>query len=106
MLKGTTYNTAFFIDILMPRLIENIASKNRRETLKGWMIHLADAPSHNSRPSQECVNAFKAEQLPDRADSPEVVPTDFVCLREIKKISDYNCASQPDLLKPIAEIFG
>jgi hypothetical protein len=33
--KGTTYNSAFFTDVVMLSLIENIRSQTRRKTLKG-----------------------------------------------------------------------
>jgi hypothetical protein len=50
--KGSTYNTAFFSDQVVPSLVEGITSRGRRKTLKGFMVHRDNASPHNSRRSQ------------------------------------------------------
>jgi hypothetical protein len=52
--KGTTYNIAFFIDVFMPNLIENVRSRTRKKTLKIWLIDTDSARPHNSQRAQRC----------------------------------------------------
>jgi hypothetical protein len=100
------YNVAFFTDTVMPSLIENIISRSRRKKLKGWVIHIDNVRLHNLRISQECTIAAKAERLPRPAYSADVTPSDFFLFEMSKKMSDYNDASWPDLLKTPAELFS
>jgi hypothetical protein len=44
-------------------LVAHIASHRRRKTLKGFMIYLDNAPAHNSRRSQTCIEATRDELL-------------------------------------------
>jgi hypothetical protein len=44
--KGTMCDTAFFTKVVIPGLIENITSRNRRKTLKGCVICMNNATSH------------------------------------------------------------
>jgi hypothetical protein len=41
--KGTADNTAFFIDVVLPSLIENDQSQTRQKTPKGRSIHMNNA---------------------------------------------------------------
>jgi hypothetical protein len=101
------YNTALFIDGVMPSLIENITSRSRRKTFKGWLIHTANARPHHSSLSHERIRAAKAEWLPHPAYSTDIAPSDFFLFGFIKgKISDCHYQSRQDLLKMIAEIFS
>jgi hypothetical protein len=97
---------AFFTDVVMPNLMKYIPSRSRKKMLKGQVIHIDNAHSHNSKLSQECMSAFKAEQLLHLADGPGISASYFFLFGCIKEtMSDDNCASLPDLLKTIAEIF-
>jgi hypothetical protein len=103
--RCTTEHSSF--DVIMPGLVENITSWSRRNTLKGWAIHMDKARPHNSRLSQGCNRTSKAERLSHPADGLVIVPSDFLLLRSIKKqMSDCSCASLPNLLKTIAEFFS
>jgi hypothetical protein len=57
------HNIAFFTDVVMPSLIENITSGSTRKALKKWVIHIDKACPHDSRSSQECIIASKSERL-------------------------------------------
>jgi hypothetical protein len=59
--------TAFFIDAIMPFLIENIQSQTRRKRLKCWSIHMDNARLHNPARAQSCIEASRAERLPHSA---------------------------------------
>jgi hypothetical protein len=105
--KGTTYNIAFFIDVVTPSLIENIMSRSRRKILKGCVIRMDSTCLHNSRLSQECVRASKAERLWHSAYGMNTAPSDFFLFGHVKeKMSEYNSACQPDALKTIAKMFS
>jgi hypothetical protein len=62
---------------------------------------------HNSRLFQQWIKAFKAEQLPHPAYSPESAPSGFFLFGYIKgEVSHYNCESPQDFLKLIGEFFS
>jgi hypothetical protein len=83
--NGTAYNTTLFTDVVMPGPIENMASKSRRKTLKGWVIHMDKTRPHNSKLSQECIKASKAGRLSHPVYSPVIVQTDFLLLESLKE---------------------
>jgi hypothetical protein len=97
---------AFFIDAVMPSLIENVWSWTGRKILKHWLIHMDDMRPHNSGCAQRWIQASRAEPLPHPAHSPDLALSDFVLFGSINgKLSDYNCKSRTDLLNAITEIF-
>jgi hypothetical protein len=73
-----------FTDVVLPSLTENITLRSRG-LLKGWAIHMENAGPHNSRLSQWCVRAFKAERLSHPASSPNIAPSDFSRFGHIKE---------------------
>jgi hypothetical protein len=83
--KVTAYNTTLFTDVVMPGSIENMTLGSRRKTLKGWVIHMDKARPHNSKLSQECIGASKAERLSHPVYSPVIVQTDFLLLESLKE---------------------
>jgi hypothetical protein len=85
VLKGTAYNATLFTDVVMPGPIENMTSRSRRKTSKGWVIHVDKMCPHNSKLSQECIKAFKAERLSHPVYSPVIVQTDFLFLGSLKE---------------------
>jgi hypothetical protein len=74
----------FFTDVVMPSLIDNIPSRSHEKTLKRWLIHVDNARPHKLRLSQKCNRAFKAEWLARPVYNPEVAPSDFFLLGDIK----------------------
>jgi hypothetical protein len=105
-LKETPFNTTFFTAVVMLGLIKKATSRSRRKMLEGRMIHADNAHSHNSRLSQECISASKAERLPHPVYSLDIAPSDFFFGHLKETVCDDNCASQPYLLKTIAEFFS
>jgi hypothetical protein len=75
VLKETTYNKGLFADAVMHGLIENVRSRTRRTTLKGWLIHMDNARPHSSGRAQRGINASTAEFLSYPAYSPELART-------------------------------
>jgi hypothetical protein len=80
------YDTAFFIDVVMPDLIEHITLRSCGKTLKGYVIHTDKASPCHVKSFQECVSAFKVERLPHPAHSPEIVPSEFLLFGHIKNV--------------------
>jgi hypothetical protein len=106
MPKGTTYNTVFFTDAVMPSLIENVQSRTGRKTSKSWLVHMDSARLHNFGGTQRCTEASRAERLPHPVDSPDLASYDFFLFRYIKgQLFDYNCERREDLLNAITEVF-
>jgi hypothetical protein len=70
--KGTMCNTAFFIDAVMPSLIENVRSRTRKETLKGWLIHMENARPRNLGRAQRCIEASRTKRLVHPVYSPDL----------------------------------
>jgi histone-lysine N-methyltransferase SETMAR len=107
MPKGTKYNTDFFYNEVMPSLKCDIASRGRRETLRGLFIYMDNARLHNSGRAQECIRASKAERLPHPAYSPDLAPSDFFLFEDLKeKLTDYNRGPWEQLKEAIIEIFN
>jgi transposase len=77
VLPGMKSNNSFFCDVVMAGLIQNMISSGRRKTFNLFFIHLDTARPHNSKQSQECIQASKAKPLPHSVDSPDLAPSDF-----------------------------
>jgi transposase len=93
--KGTTYDTAFLCDIVVPSVVADITSRGRRKTLKGFMIHLDNAPTQKSRRSPACIEATPAVRLPHPAYSPDHAPSDFFSLWIYQRRTDGACLHNP-----------
>jgi hypothetical protein len=64
------------------------------------------AGPHNSRRTQRCVRASRAQRLPHPAHSSDLAPGDFVLLGCIQgKLSNSKCESREDLSNAMTEIF-
>jgi hypothetical protein len=62
--SGMKYNSSFSCDVVMPDLIQNITSKNRRKTVKIFFIHLDNVCRLKYMQFQECIQASEAKCLP------------------------------------------
>jgi hypothetical protein len=71
------------------------------------MIHLDNASPHNSRRSQECLEAHRVTRLQRPAYSHNFAPTDFFSFGYLKeKLSGFNCRSLEELKSAIASNFN
>jgi hypothetical protein len=105
--KGTTYNTTFFCDVVIPDLLENIGAGSRRRTLKGIVKHLDDARPRNSKKSNECLTEFRARRVPHPAYRPDLAPSDFFLFGTVKaELQNYEIHSREDLISAIMTVFG
>jgi hypothetical protein len=74
MVKGITYNSAFFCDCVVSDLVENFCADRHKNTLKGIVVHLDNAHPHNSKQSCQSLEGFHAHRIPDLAYS-QALPT-------------------------------
>jgi hypothetical protein len=90
--KGNTYNIAFFSRQGVRSSIHGITFHGRRKTLERFPIDLDNASPHNSRKSQELLEANRATRVQHRAHGPDPAPSDlFLCGCLGKKLTDYDC---------------
>jgi hypothetical protein len=62
--KGMKYNITFFIESVVPNLVEHSCQESRRKTLQDMMVHLDSARPHNSRKGEAALTATKSRQIP------------------------------------------
>jgi histone-lysine N-methyltransferase SETMAR len=94
-------------DVVMPGLIQNTISNNRRKTLKLFFTHLDNARLHNSKKSLECIQASKAKRLPHPVYSPDLAPSDFFFFGSLKeKLTTFHCTTRDELKSAIITIFN
>jgi hypothetical protein len=90
----------------MPGLLPNITSNKRRKTLRLFFIYFDNARPHNSKESQECIQAAKAKRLPHPVDSPDDAPSDFSLFGSLtEKLTTFHCTTRGDLKSAIITIF-
>jgi hypothetical protein len=71
------------------------------------MIHYDNASPHNSRQSQECLEAQRVTRLQHPADSPDLALSDFFRFGYLKKkLIDFDCRSREDRKSAITSIFN
>jgi histone-lysine N-methyltransferase SETMAR len=74
--KGTTYNSAFLCDVVVPDLVRNICFHSRRKSLKGMYIHLDNARPYNSKRTAEYLSGTKANRVPHPPYSSDLAPSE------------------------------
>jgi transposase len=105
--KGMKYNTSFFIESVVPDLVEHICQESRRQTLRGIMVHLDDARPYNSRKSETALTETKAHRIPAPVYSPDRSPTDFPLFRMLKEWMSGTSYSSPDeLISALSELIA
>jgi hypothetical protein len=101
------YNSSFFCDVVVPGLIQNRTSNDRRKTLKLFFIHLDNARPHNSKQFQKCIQASEANRLPNPVYSPDLAPRDFFLFGSLKeKLTTFHCTARDELKSVVITIFN
>jgi hypothetical protein len=99
--KGEKYNITFFVESVVPDLVEHVCQESRRKSLRNIVVHLDNARPHNSRKSEAALTATKAvESLPQL--------TVQICLRvtssflecSSKECREHHTAHQVSLFLP------
>jgi hypothetical protein len=77
VLKGESYNSAFFCNGAVLSLVENVCLHSRRRWLKALCVHLDNAGPHNSRLPNDGLQATKARWMEQRAYNSDPAPSEF-----------------------------
>jgi hypothetical protein len=83
--KGMKYNTTFFVESVVSNLVEHACRESRRQILRGTMVHLDNARSHNSKKGQAALTAAKSRRIPAPAYSPDLFPRNFFLFGMLKE---------------------
>jgi hypothetical protein len=101
------HNSSFFCDVVMSGLIQHMTSSNLRKTLTLFIIHLDNAHPYNSKQSQECIQASKANPLHHPVYRPNLPPSDFFLFGYLKeKLTASHCTNWDELKSAIITIFN
>jgi hypothetical protein len=90
------YNTTFFVESVVPDLIEHVCQESWRKTLRGMMVHLDNAQPHNKRNRKAAHTATKACRIPAPAYSPDLSLSDFFLFGMLKERMSGTAYSSPD----------
>jgi hypothetical protein len=100
-------NTTFFVESVVPDLVEHICQETRRRTLRGIMVHPDNTRPHNSRQSGAAFTATRASRIPAPAYSPDLLPSDFFLFGMLKERMSRTSYSSPDeLISAISELIA
>jgi hypothetical protein len=101
------YNTTFFVESVVPDLVERSCQESRRKTLRAIMVHLDNARPHNSRKSEAALTATKTRRIHAPAYSPDPSPTAFFLFGMLKERMLGTSYSLPDqLMSAISELIA
>jgi hypothetical protein len=107
MPKRESYNSAFFCNVDVLSLVENICSGSRRRSLKGFYVHLDNARLHNSHQSNDCLQGTKAQGMPQPAYRPDLAPSDFFLFGFLKqRLQGVHLADREALKTAICQLFS
>jgi hypothetical protein len=105
--KGESYDSAFFCDVVVPSLIDDIRSRSRPKSLKGSNVHLGNARPHNSHQFIDCFQATKARRMAQSAYSPGLTSSDLFLFGYLKqKLQVVNIPDRERLKGEIIRIRG
>jgi hypothetical protein len=83
--KSMKYNTTFFVESVVPDLVEHVYQESQRKALRGIMVRLNNARLHNSRKSKAALTATKVRRIPAPVYSPDLSPSDFFLFGMLKQ---------------------
>jgi hypothetical protein len=71
------YDAEFFYVSVLTDLERNICDGKRRKTLRGFSLHLENAPARNAKRSRQQMSRTKTTWVVHPAYSPDAAPSDF-----------------------------
>jgi hypothetical protein len=91
---------------VIPDIQENICTSSNRKTLKNVLLHLHNAPAHNSRLYSEMIESAKTQRVPHPLYSPNETPRNFFLFGYLKvKHRGISFSTIDDLIFAISQIF-
>jgi transposase len=100
------YHTTFFIESVVPDLMEHVCQESQRKMFRGIMAHLDNARPHTSRKSEAALATTKACRIPAPAYSPDLSPSDFFFGMLLERISGTSYSSPDELISAISELIA
>jgi histone-lysine N-methyltransferase SETMAR len=105
--KGMKYNSEHFCRHVIPDIRQNIYSSSRIKTLKDILLHLDNAPVHNSRLSSEKIESTNPQRMPHPPYGPDRVPSDFFLFSYLREtLRRRSFSTSDDLIFAIRPIFS
>jgi hypothetical protein len=102
---GMKYNITFFVELVVPELVEHVCHESRRKTFRGILIRL-----DNARPQQKSETALaatKARRIPTPAHSRDSSPSDFFLFGLLKeRMSETSYSSPNELISAISGLIA
>jgi histone-lysine N-methyltransferase SETMAR len=103
---GTTYNSAYVNDFLIPQLTGEVSKIRKIIGLKGTVLHWDNARAHTSRETRALLEEKKVKILPHPAYSPDLSPSDFFLFGTIKeKMKGTTFSTSDGVLDKISELW-
>jgi transposase len=104
--KGMKYNATFFVESVIPELMEYVYQESRQKTLRGIMLHLDNARPHNNRKNEAALTAAKARRIPAPAYSPGLSPSTFFFGMPKERVSGTSYSSPDELISAISKLIA
>jgi hypothetical protein len=103
--KGMKSNTQFFCQQLVSNLKSNISSGTHRKTMKGHQMDFNNAPAHNPRSFNQCLEATNPRRVAHQGYSPDPAPSNFFQFGLLKeKLQGIALTHEEDLISRIQAI--
>jgi histone-lysine N-methyltransferase SETMAR len=104
--SGSRFNSYYFCTEVIPDMEVNLLRGTRKKTLRDYLLHLDNAPAHNSEMSKERIAKSKLTRVPHPAYSPDLAPSDFFLFGYMKERQKGKMFKDTEaLLLNIREIF-
>jgi histone-lysine N-methyltransferase SETMAR len=98
-------NSSHITTVILPSLVSKIKKTCQKSGAKGWLLHLDNAPCHNSRISTSEISDQGFERLPHPPYSPDLAPSDFALFGYLKShLQSFECESPDDLRHAVKTI--
>jgi hypothetical protein len=83
--KDMEYHAAFFVESVVPDLVEHVCQDSRQKTLRDILVHLDNPRAHNSGKNKAALTVTKSRRIPAPAYSPGLSPSDFFLFGMLKE---------------------
>jgi hypothetical protein len=93
------YNTTFFIESVVPDLVEPVCKDSWQKTLRSIMVHSDNARPHNNIKSEATLTATKDRRIPAPVYNPDPSRSDFFFFGMLKeRMSETSYSSPGELI--------
>lgn len=82
--NGEKFNSDFMIHNVLPEIPAKIAVLHPKRSHKNILVHMDNAPSHNSKITSDEISKLKMKRIPHPAYSPDIAICDFWLFGKLK----------------------